>query len=163
MLGRDRGQIHELEGNVLVGHHPGLGILGRERIGRDLCLGAREPRMQRRLADIRRPDQHDLRRALGPDHQRRTGPCPAPLGPLELFGQLPDAPLDVALEMVRPLVLRDYAEHLSQTLQALSRIARLTERAFRGLVLGREVGRHDGPSVGSTPATHFAICSRVQR
>jgi hypothetical protein len=39
MLGRHRGQIHEPESKVLVGHHPGLGILGRERIGRNLGLG----------------------------------------------------------------------------------------------------------------------------
>jgi hypothetical protein len=86
--------------------------------------------------------------------------------------------------MVRPFVLRDYTEHLSQPLQALSRIARLTERGFGSLVLGREVGRHDAvdpedyssitrrrsvagrwlqSTVGSIPATHFAICSRVQR
>jgi hypothetical protein len=144
MLGRDGGEVHELKTNVFVGHHPGLGVLGRERIRRDLRPGAREPRMQRRLARVRRPDQRNLRRALGADHDGRAAASPALLGPLQLFGQLLDAPLDVALEMVRPLVLGDHAEHLSQPLQALPRVARLAEGSLRGPVLGREVGWHDG-------------------
>src|SRR6266571_7564026 len=45
--------------------------------------------------------------------------------------------------MVSPLVLWDRAQHLPQPLQALPRVARLTERGLYGLVLRREVGRHD--------------------
>ena len=104
--------------------------------------------MQRRLAHIRRPDQRDLRRALGPDHERRAAAHPTLLGPLEFFGQLLDAPFDVALEMVRSLVFGDHAEHLPQPLEALLRLARLAECGLRGLVLGREVGGHEG--VGPT-------------
>jgi hypothetical protein len=45
-----------------------------------------------------------LRRTLGPDHQRRPAVRPAFLGPRELFGQLLDTPSAVALEVVGPLV-----------------------------------------------------------
>src|SRR5262252_5847408 len=99
--------------------------------------------MQRRLAHVRWSDQRDLRCALGPDDQRRTATCAASSGTLELFGQFLDAPLDIALEMVGPLVLWNRAQHLPQPLQALPGVARLTERGLRGLVLRREVGRHD--------------------
>src|SRR5262250_1546898 len=94
-----------------------------------------------RLARVRRPDQRDLRRALGPDDQRWTATCAASLGALEFFGQFLDAPLDIALEMVGPLVLWDRAQHLPQPLQALARAARLPERGLCRLVLRREVGR----------------------
>src|SRR5215471_5845518 len=99
--------------------------------------------MQRRLARVRRPNQRDLRSALGPNDQRRTGTCAAALGTVEFFGQFLDAPLDIALEMVGSLMLWDRAQHLPQPLQALPGVARLTERGLRGLVLRREVGRHD--------------------
>ena len=62
---------------------------------------------------------------------------PTLLRPLELFGQLFDATLDVPLEVVSPLVLRNDTKHLSQPLKALSRVARLAKCGLRGLVLGR--------------------------
>src|SRR5215467_8801238 len=99
--------------------------------------------MQRRLAHVRWSDQRDLRCALGPDDQRRTATCAASSGTLELFGQFLDAPLDIALEMVGPLVLWNRAQHFPQPLQALPGVARLTERGLCRLVLRREVGRHD--------------------
>src|SRR5215467_6381837 len=68
----------------------------------------------------------------------------ASLGALQLLGQLLDAALDVALEMVRSLVLGDDAEHLPQRFQALSGVARLAERGLCRSVLRREVGGH-GP------------------
>ena len=123
---------------------PGSGILGRERIRRDLGARARQAGMKRRLARVRRPEQWDLCRALGANHQRRTAVRPAPLGSLELFGEFLDATLDVALEMVGPLVLGDHAQHLPQRLQALPGVARLAEGGLGGLVLGREVGGHGG-------------------
>src|SRR5215813_12952563 len=100
--------------------------------------------MQRRLAHIRRPDQRDLRRAFGPNHEGRAPAHPTFLGTLEFFGQLLDTPLDVTLEMVRSLVLGDHSEHLPQPLEALLRIARLAELRLRGFVLWGEVGGHDG-------------------
>ena len=45
---------------------------------------ARQPRVQRRLARIRWPDQRNLRRTLGPDHQRRAAASASFSGPLEL-------------------------------------------------------------------------------
>src|SRR4029450_2819827 len=72
---------------------------------------------------------------------------PALLWPLELFGELFNATLDIPLEVVSSLVLRNDAKHLPQTLKALSRVAGLAECSLRGLVLGREVSRHD--SVGA--------------
>src|SRR5262250_1544314 len=66
------------------------------------------------------------------------------LGPLELVGKLFDAPLDVALEMIRPFVLRDDTQHLPQPLQALAGVTRFAERGLGGPILGREVRGHDG-------------------
>ena len=43
-----------------------------EGIGRGVRGGAGEPRMQRRLARVRRPEQRDLCGALGPNDQRRA-------------------------------------------------------------------------------------------
>ena len=113
--------------------------------------GTRQPRVQRRLARVRRPEQRELRRALGPDHERRPAARPAPLGPLELLGPLLDPPLDVALEVVGPLVLGDHAQHLPEALEPLARVARLAERGLRGPVLGRQVGGHD--DLGLAPLT----------
>src|SRR5262245_52751769 len=68
----------------------------------------------------------------------------ASLGSLELFRELLDATLDVALEMVGPLVLGEHAQHLPQRLQALQGIARLAQRGLGRPVLRREVGGHGG-------------------
>ena len=66
------------------------------------------------------------------------------LGPLELVGKLFDAPLDVALEMIRPFVLRNDTQHLPQPFQALAGVTRFAERGLGGPILGREVRGHDG-------------------
>src|SRR5215510_7057206 len=92
--------------------------------------------MQRRLARVRRPNQRDLRRALGPNDQRRTATCAASLGTVEFFGQFLDAPLDIALEMVGSLMLWDRAQHLPQPLQALPGVARLRNAASAALYSG---------------------------
>jgi hypothetical protein len=55
VFGRDGGEVHELKVDALVGHHPRLGILGRERIRRHLGARPRQAGMKRRLARIRRP------------------------------------------------------------------------------------------------------------
>src|SRR5262249_61420138 len=81
--------------------------------------------------------------APGPGGPARDGNVGASSGTLELFGQFLDAPLDIALEMVGPLVLWNRAQHFPQPLQALPGVARLTERGLCRLVLRREVGRHD--------------------
>ena len=61
VLGRDGRKVNELQGDIFVGHHAGLGIPGREGIGSSLRGGAGQPCMQGRLARVRRPDQRDLR------------------------------------------------------------------------------------------------------
>jgi len=84
----------------------------------------------------------------------------ASLGPLELFGELLDATLDVALEMVGPLVLREHAQHLPQRLQALPGIACLAQSGLGRPVLRREVGGHGG--LGDTPRTTIVRQQELQ-
>src|SRR5262249_37495699 len=91
-------------------------------------------------------EQGNLRGALGLNHQRWSTAGATLLRSLEFFGELFDATLDIPLEVVSSLVLRNDAKHLPQTLKALARVARLAECSLRGFVLGRQVARHD--SVG---------------
>src|SRR4030095_5051574 len=88
---------------------------------------------------------------------------PALLWPLELFGELFDATLDIPLEVVSSLVLRNDAKHLPQTLKALARVAGLAECSLRGLVLGREVSRHDSvpPGLGNFASFNEHLCPSV--
>jgi hypothetical protein len=139
---RDRGQIDELKRNILVRHHPCLRKLGGEGVGRGVRARGGEPRVQRRLAGVRRPEQRELRGTLGPDHEGGSAPGAAFLRALELLGEFLDAPLDVRLQMVGALVLRDDAQHLAQPLQALIRVACLAERGFHCPIFGRQVGGH---------------------
>src|SRR5215510_13961056 len=110
--------------------------------------------MQRRLSCIGRPEEGNLRRALGLKHERWPTAGAALLGPLEFLGELFDATLDVALEMISPLVLRNDAKHLPQMLKAFARVARLTKRSLRGLVIGREVSRHDSLGAEASALRH---------
>ena len=64
--------------------------------------------------------------------------------PLDLVGELLDAPFDVALAMIRSLVLGDETQHLPQRFQALAGVTRPAERGLGSPVLGREVRGHDG-------------------
>src|SRR5215831_1167049 len=114
--------------------------------------------MQRRLSCIGRPEEGNLRRALGLKHERWRTAGAALLWPLEFFGELFDATLDVALEMISPLVLRNDAKHLPQMLKAFSRVARLAKRSLCGLVIGREVSRHD--SLGAEASAPYATLVR---
>ena len=127
MLGRDGRQIDELKVHILVRHHAGLGMLGRERIRRDMRPRPREPRVQRRLARVRRSDQRDLRRTLGADHQRRGAMSHTLSGPLELIGKVFDAGFDIRLEVLGPFVLGDGAQHLPQPPEALTRLTALVQ------------------------------------
>jgi len=70
--------------------------------------------VKQRLACVRRADQGKLGGAFGADDVRRAATSAVVPGPPELLGQLLDSPLDVALEMVRALVLRHDAEHLAK-------------------------------------------------
>src|SRR5438034_5523117 len=99
--------------------------------------------MQRRFTRVRRPEERDLRSALGADHQRRATVSATLPGAFELFGEVLDARLDVSLKALGPLVFRDGAQHLTQPLEALARVARLAEGGLGRLVFGREIGGHD--------------------
>ena len=106
-------------------------------------MRAGEPRVQRRLAGVGRPDQCELRRAFRSNDERRpTASRAAFLRSLELFGQRLDAALDVRLKVVGSLVLGDGAEHLAQAVQPFPRLARLAEGSLRCLVFGAEIRRH---------------------
>jgi hypothetical protein len=142
MLRRNRRQVDELKVHVLVRHHACLGVLGRERVRRDMRRRSREPGMQRGLARARRPEQRDLRRTFGVDHQRRATMSSSPPGTFEFLGQVLDAGLDVRLEVLGPFVLGDGAQHLPQPIEPLARVARLAEGRSSSLVLGREIRGH---------------------
>ena len=98
--------------------------------------------MQRGLARVRRPEQRDLRRTFGVDHQRRATMSASPPGTFEFLGKVLDAGLDVRLEVLGPFVLGDGAQHLPQPIEALPRVARLAEGGLSGLVFGREIRGH---------------------
>jgi hypothetical protein len=85
--------------------------------------------------------------ATWPAPSRRTtvgGPVLAPPlpGRGELLGEVLDAGLDVAPEMLGAPVLGDRAEHLPRPAEPVLEGAGLAELGLRGLVLGREIGRH---------------------
>src|SRR5690348_4964326 len=72
----------------------------------------------------------------------------------DLLGQLPDAGLNVRLQMLRPLVSRNSAQHLFQAVETLARFSCRTESLLGPLVFRREVGRHrDNLSALSNPRT----------
>src|SRR5262245_11883780 len=56
--------------------------------------------------------------------------------------------------MISALVLRNDAKHLPQMLKAFARVARLAKRSLRGLVIGREVSRHDTLGVEASALRH---------
>ena len=143
MLGCDRGKIDELDVNVLKWHHPGLRKLRRERIRRVVRTRSGEPRVQQRLAGVRRTDQRDLRCALGTDDERRSAVAAAAPHRVDLVGELLDACLDVGLQPLGALVFGDRAQHFAQAIETLARLARLAVGGLGGLVFRAEVGGHD--------------------
>ena len=132
----DGRQVDELEMHVLPLEHAGLGVLRRERIRAAASAGTRQPIVQQRLAAVRRPDERDLRGTLWSHDQRRSTARPALLRPRDLLVELLDAPLQVGLQVVGALVLRDHAQHLAQVVEPFLRVPRLAERVGGGLVLG---------------------------
>jgi hypothetical protein len=136
VLRRNCGQVQELEMHVFPAQHAGLRIPRRVRIRPALRARAREPRMQQRLAAVRRSQERDLRGTLRPHDECRPAARPAPLRPLEFLVEFLDPVLEVRLQVIRPLVLGDYAQHQPQAIEPLLRIARLAKGVRRGLVLG---------------------------
>jgi hypothetical protein len=114
----------------------GLGVLRGERVWPAARAGTGQPVVQQRLAGVRCPEQRDLGRALRADHQRRATARTAPLRAGQLLVEFLDAPLQVRLQVISALVLRDHAQHLAQVLEALGGIARLAEGVGRRLVFG---------------------------
>src|SRR5262252_702704 len=60
----------------------------------------------------------------------------------DLVAQLSDAGLDVRLQMLRPLMSWNCAQHLFQAVEPLARFACHAEGLLGPLVLRREIGRH---------------------
>jgi len=98
--------------------------------------------MQGGFSAVRRPDQGDLGGALGANEKRRAPVPGAFLQPVRRFGELLDPSLDIALQMVRALVLWYCAQHFAQPFEALRRVARLPKRVLGSLVFRSQVGRH---------------------
>src|SRR5438034_3279715 len=107
--------------------------------------------MQRRFTRVRRPEERDLRSAFGADHQRRATVSASLPGAFELFGESLDARLDIGLKALGPFVFRDGAQHFTQRLEALARVAGLAEGSLGRLVFGREIGGHDDNRSGKKP------------
>jgi len=60
----------------------------------------------------------------------------------DLVGKLSDAGLNVRLQVLRPLMPRNCAQHLFQAVETLARFACHAEGLLGPLVLRREIGRH---------------------
>src|SRR6516225_4602715 len=81
--------------------------------------------------------------------------CRSSMRSTDLIGQLPDAGLDVCLQMLRPLVPRNSAQHVFQAVETLARFACHTKGLLGPLVFRREVGRHrDNLGALSDPRTY---------
>jgi hypothetical protein len=104
-----RRKIDELEGDVLEAHHPGGRLARGEGVVGDGRQRVRERRDQGRLAGVGRPDERDLTGPLARDQMRVRR-----LSGLarRLFLELREPRLEIALESVGPLVLRNDAQHL---------------------------------------------------
>ncbi len=98
--------------------------------------------MQAGLAGVRRPEERELRSTLCTDHMRRSAAFAPFLRAREFFGKLFDSRLDVGLQVLRTLVLRDRAEHLPQAIETFPGLASRAIGLFGFLVIGRGVGRH---------------------
>ena len=73
---------------------------------------------------------------------RRAAMLATFLRPRELLSELLDAGLDVRLQVLGTLVLRNRPQHLSEALQPLLRLACLAKGFFCLLVLGCDVRGH---------------------
>ena len=138
----DRRQVDELEMDVFVGEHAWHRRVGREGIGTDLGLRSGPALVKAGFAGVRRTDQADLRRALGANRVGGTAPAPPFLGTGEFLGELLDAALEVALNMLGSLVLGDGAEHLLEAVEAFARLPCLAVRLFGSSVLRCDVRGH---------------------
>ena len=141
----DRRQVDELKVEVFEGHHPRLGQLGRERVGADVGLRARQLGVQLGLAGVGRADQGDLGRAFAADRVDRALLLAALFGGPDFLGDLLDPALDVALEVIGALVLRNGPKHLLEVLELLRGFAGVAVGLFGLAVDGCEIGGHGSP------------------
>jgi hypothetical protein len=70
VLRRDRGEVDQLERDVLKAEHARLRELGGERVWLRIGVRAGEPAMQRRLLGIRRTEQRPLASTVRAHHGR---------------------------------------------------------------------------------------------
>ncbi len=73
---------------------------------------------------------------------RRAGPLRSFLRPGQVFGELLDAGLDVALDVFGTLVFRNGAQHLLETRQPVAGLASLAVGVLGLFVFRCDVGRH---------------------
>src|ERR1700739_3132886 len=112
--------------------------------------------MQRGFARIWWTDQADLCRTFVTHCMRGMTVRRSCMRSADLLGQLPDAGLNVRLQMLRPLVSRNCAQHLFQAVKTLARFACHAEGLLGPLELRREVGRHLHKIIAlSTPRTFY--------
>ena len=64
------------------------------------------------------------------------------LRPCQLIPELLNPSLDIGLQVFRPLMFGDSAQHFLQTFEALSRLSRLPIIRLGLLVFWTDVGRH---------------------
>jgi hypothetical protein len=142
-VARERGQVHELEGDLVHVQDARRGRAGREGVVGHLGVRRRHVRDEPRLAGVGRPDDRDLRRSGPLDVVEGAAPGAALL--LAAAGpELGDLLLDVRLELLRPLVLGDLGEHLAERGEPLPVALRRAVPLLGLEVLRCQVRRHAG-------------------
>ena len=129
--------------DIDVGHHPGDRLPRGEGILADLGGGLAEDCDQRRLPGVGRADQDYLPRPLTIDRYRKTALAPSRL--FRVVFQLGKPPLQIAAQVLRPLVLRDDGQHLLKRRQLLLGSLRLPEALLHLQILGGQIRRHAAP------------------
>ena len=139
----NRWHVHELEQHVLEGQHARQWQLGSKGVGADVCPGARQPRVQLGLAGVGSAKQRNLGGALRSNGVDRTLFLPALAAGTDLVGDFLDPALDVTLEVVRALVLRNGPKHFLQVLELLRGLAGFAIGLFGLPVDGSEIRGHE--------------------
>jgi cytochrome P450 len=103
--------------------------------------------------------QHcDLRRAFAPDAMQGPGPRRTFSRRRQVVGQLLDAALQIRLQVLGALVLRNRTQHLFQAVEPTAVVLRYAIRLLGTLVIRTQVGWHSGRPSGRrtrTSSRHF--------